>query len=92
MSRPGWAPTLLLPRLGKLPGAAAIADDVASIVASQAFVPLAMTMVHAQAAGALAGPHRDPFDRLLIAQAHAEDLTLVSNEELFDRYGVRRIW
>jgi PIN domain nuclease of toxin-antitoxin system len=36
--------------------------------------------------------HRDPFDRLLIAQALVEDITLVSNEELFDSYGVRRLW
>lgn len=36
--------------------------------------------------------HKDPFDRLLIAQALAEDITLVSNETLFDAYGVRRLW
>jgi PIN domain nuclease of toxin-antitoxin system len=35
---------------------------------------------------------RDPFDRLLIAQAQAEDLALISNERIFDNYGVRRIW
>lgn len=36
--------------------------------------------------------HRDPFDRLLIAQALVEDLPIVSNETLFDDYGVNRIW
>ena len=36
--------------------------------------------------------HRDPFDRLLIAQALAEDIPLVSNEALFDAYGVRLLW
>jgi PIN domain nuclease of toxin-antitoxin system len=36
--------------------------------------------------------HKDPFDRLLIAQALAEDIPLVSNEALFDAYGVRRLW
>ncbi|HYT87758.1 MAG TPA: type II toxin-antitoxin system VapC family toxin [Gemmataceae bacterium] len=36
--------------------------------------------------------HKDPFDRLLIAQALAEDLTLVSNENRFDAYGVKRLW
>jgi PIN domain nuclease of toxin-antitoxin system len=36
--------------------------------------------------------HKDPFDRLLIAQALVEDLTLVSNEALFDSYGVKRLW
>ena len=43
-------------------------------------------------AGALPGPHRDPFDRMLIAQTLARNLVLVSNETLFDRYGVRRLW
>lgn len=36
--------------------------------------------------------HRDPFDRLLIAQALLSDLTLVSNERLFDDFGVKRLW
>lgn len=36
--------------------------------------------------------HRDPFDRLLIAQAIAEKLTLVSADEVFDDYGVTRLW
>lgn len=36
--------------------------------------------------------HRDPFDRMLIAQALSEDLTLIGNEEMFDLYGVKRVW
>ena len=36
--------------------------------------------------------HRDPFDRLLIAQSQAEDMALVSNESLFDGFAVKRIW
>ncbi len=36
--------------------------------------------------------HRDPFDRLLIAQAIEEDLRIVSRDKMFDRYGVRRVW
>ncbi len=36
--------------------------------------------------------HRDPFDRILIAQALCDDLTLVSDDEELDRYGVRRLW
>jgi PIN domain nuclease of toxin-antitoxin system len=43
-------------------------------------------------AGRLPGPHRDPFDRLLVAQAITADLALVSNEAAFDAYGVRRLW
>jgi PIN domain nuclease of toxin-antitoxin system len=55
-------------RLGKLPGAAAIVNDIAAVVTSQAFSPLPVTLIHAQRAGALAGGHRDPFDRMLIAK------------------------
>jgi len=49
-------------------------------------------MKHAQLAGALPGPHADPFDRMLIAQAMLENLTLVSNEKGFDAYGIERLW
>ena len=38
------------------------------------------------------GPHRDPFDRMLIAQAMLEDLVLISNDTAFDGYGARRLW
>ena len=79
-------------RIGKLPGAASIVDDIAGIIASQAFSPLFVTVVHAQQAGLLAGEHRDPFDRMLIAQAQAEGLSLVSNEGVFDAFGVHRVW
>jgi PIN domain nuclease of toxin-antitoxin system len=79
-------------RLGELPGAAAIVDSIAAVVASQTFSPLFITLLHAQRAGSLAGDHRDPFDRMLIAQAQIEDLLLVTNESLFDAFGVRRLW
>jgi PIN domain nuclease of toxin-antitoxin system len=79
-------------RLGKLPGASVIVEDIGGTVASQSFSPLHVTLVHAQRAGALPGKHRDPFDRMLIAQSHVEGLTLISNEELFDDFGVMRLW
>jgi PIN domain nuclease of toxin-antitoxin system len=56
------------------------------------FKELAVTVGHAQRAGLLAGEHKDPFDRILIAQAQAENLLLVSNERLFDGFGVQRLW
>lgn len=49
-------------------------------------------MDHAQRAGSLPEPHRDPFDRMFIAQAQAENVPLVSNETVFDHYGIRRLW
>ena len=79
-------------RLGKLPGADAVAADVVGSVASQGFSSLDITLLHAQRAGRLPGAHRDPFDRMLIAQAQLDDLALVSNEDAFDAYGVSRLW
>lgn len=79
-------------RLGKLDGAAAVAADIGGALASQGFLALHITIRHAQMAGGLAGPLRDPFDRMLIAQCHAEGLPLVSIDTAFDTYGVRRVW
>lgn len=79
-------------RLGKLPGADLIAIDVTGATANQGFGELAFTVEAAARAGALPGTHRDPFDRMLIAQALARNLVLISIEPLFDRYGVHRLW
>ena len=79
-------------RLGKLPGAAAVATDVKGCLESQGFAQLPITIDHAQRAGSLPGPHRDPFDRVLIAQSQAENLPLVSIDHVFGAYGLRVIW
>ena len=79
-------------RIGKLPDVAAILADFDAAITDQGFSSLAITVRHGQAAGALPGPHKDPFDRMLIAQAMLDDMLLVSNERPFDLYGVRRLW
>jgi PIN domain nuclease of toxin-antitoxin system len=79
-------------RIGKLPGAALVAADIARAVAGQGFVELSVTIHDGQIAGALPAIHKDPFDRMLIAQAVNQDLVLVSNEALFNAYGVARLW
>lgn len=79
-------------RIGKLPRATAAAHAFELMVDSQGFIPLPIGLLHAQVAGLLPIPHKDPFDRLLIAQAQIEVLTLVSNEALFDEFGVTRLW
>jgi PIN domain nuclease of toxin-antitoxin system len=78
-------------RLGKLPGALVVAADVAAAVHSQSFLPLDVTMAHAQRAGSLVWEHRDPFDRMLAAQALLEGVELVSSDEVFDEIAVPRI-
>ena len=79
-------------RLGKLPGTEAVALDVAGTIGDQGFEPLPVGVRDAERAGRLPGPHRDPFDRMLAAQALARDLGVVSVDEALDGYGVRRIW
>ena len=79
-------------RLGKLPEANGLAGDIRGTIAGQGFRELPITVADAERSGRLPGPHRDPFDRMLIAQALRYDLAIVSNEERFDRYGVRRLW
>jgi PIN domain nuclease of toxin-antitoxin system len=79
-------------RLGKLPTAADLAADFVGYLEREGLEPLAISAEHAIRAGLLTGAHKDPFDRMLIAQAQAEGLPIVSNELVFDEYGVRRIW
>ena len=79
-------------RIGKLPQAGAVALDVAGSIAGQGFEELAITVDDAERAGRLPGLHRDPFDRVLIAQALVRDLAVVSVDRTFDGYGVRRLW
>jgi PIN domain nuclease of toxin-antitoxin system len=55
-------------RIGKLPGVAAIAADLAGVLGARGFVPLPITFAHGQTAGALPGPIKDPFDRMAIAR------------------------
>jgi PIN domain nuclease of toxin-antitoxin system len=79
-------------RLGKLPSGAELAADFPGVLGREGFRTLAISDDHAIRAGLLPGTHKDPFDRMLVAQAQAENMPLVSNETVFDSYGVRRIW
>ena len=79
-------------RLGKLPGAELIAQEFGEHLTRQGFIGLDITIAHGQRGESLPGPHRDPLDRMLIAQAQAEQLTVVSNDTVFDQYRVVRLW
>jgi PIN domain nuclease of toxin-antitoxin system len=63
-------------------------DDLLDALDVNAFLTLAITADHALAAGALPPHHTDPFDRMLVAQAQAEGLTLVSVDARLADYGV----
>lgn len=79
-------------RIGKLPGAVEVAAQFHECLMAQGFTPLDISTEHALRAGSIPGPHRDPFDRMLIAQAQSLNVPLISNERIFDNYGIRRIW
>ncbi|HET7232737.1 MAG TPA: type II toxin-antitoxin system VapC family toxin [Longimicrobium sp.] len=79
-------------RIGKLPTATRLVSDFDAVLRSEGFEGLPITIAHAQRGGLLPGPHKDPFDRMLVAQAQAESLALVSNEDVFDQYEVVRLW
>ena len=79
-------------RIGKLPGCEAVAVDVAGLIAGQGFEELAIGVADAERAGRLPGPHHDPFDRMLAAQALAREVPVVSADPVFDRFGIIRLW
>jgi PIN domain nuclease of toxin-antitoxin system len=56
------------------------------------FEILPIGIPHARAVSQLPLIHRDPFDRMLVAQALCENLTVVGNDSLLDQYGIGRIW
>ena len=66
-------------------------DDLEAAIRMQGFEPLLLTFHHAAQAGGLPPHHRDPFDRMLIAQAQAEGLILVTRDSNFPLYGVRTL-
>lgn len=70
--------------LGKLRMAGAMVDHVSA----GGFEPLPISLAHAERAGSLPPHHRDPFDRMLVAQAQLEDLTLVTRDPAFRAYEV----
>ena len=78
--------------LGRLASAADLISDFEGSLRAEYFLSLPITAEHGIRAGLLPAPHKDPFDRMLIAQAQAENLAIVSNDEIFDQYGIRRLW
>ena len=69
--------------LGKLqaPG------DIEAVVEAERFIKLNISLRHGEQAGALPPFHRDPFDRMLIAQAQSDNLILVTADDQFEQYG-----
>jgi PIN domain nuclease of toxin-antitoxin system len=66
-------------------------DDLDGLVENEGFDKLAISFFHAEKAGELPPLHRDPFDRMLVAQAQAEGLDIVTRDTMIAKYGVKTI-
>lgn len=79
-------------RLGKWPEVAPFMDDFERLALEAHFTVLNITPLHAIRAGLIPGVHRDPFDRLLVAQAMVERLRIVSSDEGLRLLGAEPVW
>ncbi len=79
-------------RLGKLTLPPPLQHGWDSTLTAEAWTILPIDHRHARLAGRLSGPHRDPFDRLLAAQAELEDFALVTIDDAFASFGTRTLW
>ena len=79
-------------RLGKLPEATEVATDVAGWIQKSGFESMPITTEHAQLAGNWRVGHRDPFDRMLAAQAKLENTVLVTIDKAFELFKIEKVW
>ena len=79
-------------RIGKLPSAVRLERDYVVLLEAAGYNLLSVDTASALRAGRLVAEHRDPFDRMIAAQALALDIAVVSPDSLLDQFGVRRIW
>ncbi len=79
-------------RIGKLREAEHVARDILNYILKAGFFPFDITVTHAQQAGSLPGPHRDPFDRMLIAISKIENIPIITNDHIFPQYHVDVVW
>lgn len=63
-------------------------DELEDAILESGFEPLPIALNHAARVGGLPEVHRDPFDRMLVAQASIEELRLVTHDRIFERYGL----
>ncbi len=79
-------------RLGKLPQAGDVVKKFSDYIRKSGFEPLNLSTEHALLAGSLSGPHRDPFDRMLIAVCQIKKLPIITVDPVFKKYRVKVIW
>jgi len=79
-------------RIGKLPEAEFLAHTFTDRMSEAGYTLLPLGVEVALRAGRMPGDHRDPFDRMIAAQALALDIPVISIDTTLDTFGVRRIW
>jgi PIN domain nuclease of toxin-antitoxin system len=79
-------------RLGRLPGAEKLERNYLDVMEDAGYTLLDIDSESALRAGRLVAEHRDPFDRMIAAQALGQDISVVSPDSLLDQFGIRRIW
>ena len=79
-------------RIGRLPEARELLADFSGILLRAGLEELPISIKHAVLAGTLAGTHRDPFDRMLAAQALCENLEVVTSDNAIEELGARCLW
>lgn len=79
-------------RCGKLPGAEKLERDYLEVMEVAGYTQLSIDTESALRAGRLVAEHRDPFDRMIAAQALALDVQVLSPDVQLDQFGVRRVW
>jgi PIN domain nuclease of toxin-antitoxin system len=77
---------------GKLPELATAIADLPALLQADGFQPLAISQAHGLRAGAYPQPHRDPFDRILAAQAELEQLALLTIDPKLATFPCRTLW
>lgn len=79
-------------RRGGLEYGTSLATSFVAEVTSQGFLPISVTCDHAERAGNLEGDHKDPWDRLLAAQAQMEEMVVVTRDARIAGFGVETLW
>ena len=79
-------------RLGKLPGVEKLERDYLDVMDDAGYTQLDIDTESSLRAGRMVAEHRDPFDRMIAAQALGQDIPILSPDALLDQFGVRRIW
>jgi PIN domain nuclease of toxin-antitoxin system len=86
----GWEMAIKV-NIGKI-NPASLIGNLVDAIASEVFIPLPIALQHAITAGLLPMHHRDPFDRLLVAQAQLLNIPVLSADHVLDSYEIERLW